>query len=202
MSEQVYSGNLLPTVQSIVFKLCEFKREKLCFEILSTIVNFYKLEQVKDILFSLIPGLVNVLEKLEQEKSSTYRDFQRNLLVFLSKLLAKYDFENICGLLENLQPNYTLYLYRKLLPSLIDIEELVFKRLVIQQYCIILGKYCAQIGEDVIIDFTKNLLISLEAFYKISTLWEGEKKIEVNDIFISASNASIKLKNLDIPVNF
>lgn len=143
------------------------------------------------------------LNKLESSKSIKFRDFKRNFLIFLTKLASKFDFENVYVVLEQIKKGYTLNLYYNLLQSIQDIDDFLIKKLIIQQYCIIIGNFTEALGFDTCKAFTLILICALEQFYKMVNYLPHEKEsLEIGDTYCSAIRSSFKLKTLIIPVKF
>jgi len=179
-----------------------FKKEKLAFEILGTMIIIFNVDQIVEFITKLIPILIDTQKKLEFEKSNTFRDFKRNFLTLISKMMSKYDFENLYKVIENINVGLTLQLFYDLLTSVKDIEEHLFKKLTIQQYCLIIAKFSNQIGLDTTIAYTVNIIIALEQFYKMTDYYISEKPIEIEDVYNYSCKNSFKLKNFIIPVSF
>ena len=178
------------------------KKEKLSFELLNSLINFYKLEQIQPFLVLLIPKLCEIQNALEADKSKNFRDFRRNFLIFLAKMTSRFDFENIYTILESIQQGYTFTLFFSLISSILDIDEFMYKKLVLQQYCIIISKYGKNLGPDLCKSWVLQIVITLEQFYKMGNFILSDKeKVEVDDVYVSASMSAFKLKNLELPVS-
>jgi hypothetical protein len=142
-----------------------------------------------------------ILFYLQESKSNTYRDFGRNLLIFVAKLCAKFDLENIFTIMESQKVGSSIDLFYKLLSHINDVEEFVYKKLVIQQYSLILVKL--NLSFDTVKAFAISLVISLDQFYKMSNLFLSEKEsTEVNDVNAAIIKSTFKLKNFKTPVSF
>ena len=78
----------------------------------------------------------------------------------------------------------------------------MFKKLTIQQYCLIIAKFSNQIGLETTVAYTVNIIIALEQFYKMTDYYISEKPIEIEDVYNYSCKNSFKLKNFIIPVSF
>lgn len=164
-------------------------------------IIIFNIDQLIEFFTKLIPILIDIQKKLEIEKSNTYRDFKRNFLTLISKMMSKYDFENLYKVIENISSGLTLQLFYDLLTSVKDVEEMLFKKLIIQQYCLIIAKFSSQIGLETTIAYAVNLVIALEQFYKMTDYYISEKPIEIEDVYNYSCKTSLKLKNFTIPVS-
>ena len=200
--EQIYSSNIFPNLVEIIIKINSLKKENLCFEILSTLINQYKLDELKDTFIILIPKLVEIQNKLENEKSKTFRDFKRNFLLFLVKTCSRSEFDKLYLILESISNGYTLNLFYNLAPSIQDIEEFMYKKLCIQQYCLIIAKYGKNLGVDVCKAYTLQIIISIDQFYKMTNYFLHDKdSTEIDDVYGANEKSSFKLRNLNLPVS-
>lgn len=169
---------------------------------LTTLINYYNLNQLSNFLVTLIPKLTQVQSNLELTKSNKFRDFKRNFLIFITKLSARFDFENVYAVLNNIQPGLAVSLYYSLLPSIQDVEEFTLKKLIIQQYCIIIGKFYESLGTDTCKALTLILIGALDQFYKMVNYFVKSKESpDVEDTNISSLRSTFKLKNLTTPVS-
>lgn len=201
--DQIYSNNILINIVEIIIQINSLKKENLCFEILSTLIDQYKLDQLKDTLIILIPKLFEIQNKLENEKSKTFRDFKRNFLLFLVKICSRSDFDKLYLVLENISNGYTLNLFYNLLPSIQDIEEFMYKKLCIQQYCLIIAQYGKNLGVDICKAYTLQIIISLDQFYKMTNYFLHDKEsTDVDDVYGANEKSSFKLRHLKLPVSY
>jgi hypothetical protein len=141
-----------------------------------------------------------ILLFLQESKSNTSRDFGRNMLIFVSKLCAKFDLENIFLVMESQSVGSSIQLFFKLLTHINDVEEFVYKKLVIQQYSLILVKISLEF--EIIKSFAISIIISLDQFYKMSSYYVSEKETpEINDVNAAIIKSTFKLRNFKTPVS-
>lgn len=164
------------------------------------IINVYEYNELS-IYPCLIPSLISIENQLEIAKSKTYRDLKRNVLIFFSKFLIKYGFNN---LLECYNGNSTeaMQALSGLMNSLRDIDSFDNRRLVVYAYCQTLRHFYSQLNSQEIIDFLINIIESLNGFHKLSNFYiSDDAPADINDPYAAAQAASHKLVHCEIAVS-
>lgn len=186
---------------NIIRILIDFNRENLVFDIVACLVDYF---EVNDVIYQLnqIVSLFLVKERLLNESNSKlYKDFKRNFLILLSRMLLKYGLNNIVVCFNN-DLLYTISLFQSFFPSIIDIEDFRDKRFVNYAYCQLLYYIYGKVSQEYVVNLIKCIISSQERFYKYPNYYVSkEKPADFNDEYTFIQSFSHVLSQAKIDFN-
>lgn len=102
--------------------------------------------------------------------------------------------------MESQKKGSFIELFYKLITHINDVEEFVYKKLVMQQYSLLLVK--VNLDYELIKALATTLVTALDQFYKMTGYYISEKETpEVNDVNVAIIKSTFKLRNFKTPVS-